>query len=944
TPNTPMQTQIDPPEGDSRKHAGRGAGQGTGQDSGQDSEREGGLSALVQRILPPALIGQSGTLYFALFIMVAAVVIAALAPTTAGLPGVIFLGGIAVLAVMALFSVAISGQSDRARWSTRLLTDDAARRRHLSSLALDQSSVACLITGAKGEPLFANGAYERLFRQPSGAAAPLDRLFPEEEAFASAHYRLARQVPEFGRLAEDIPLTKDLRRRLALRDVDAIRLRLEARRLPFRNDLLLWEVHEVGSGDGAAIAPATVNPKLAGGTSVLEALPGAALVFNDAGTVSFLNDRMHAWLGLDGDIVDQDGPDQARADQHRASERASQDGPDKDGTEGASTLTDAAHASFILADDTLPYGALSDLATNQGASFRATLRLADGSERETDWFVRPLPAASPLAPANPAPGERPQRFYLAFVSELGSLRALGPHADDKATMTGGGLDGIWQAGVFDAAPLGIAILGGDGLVKRANAAFRQSANGLAKGKGGVALGDLVHADDRALIAKALQQLGEAGDTPLKAPLEARMASAEDRSAQIYLRSLEAQGLAGHVLVYLAETTEQKQLEMQFSQAQKMQAVGQLAGGIAHDFNNLLTAIIGYCDLLLVNHKVGDPSFADINQIRQNANRAANLVRQLLAFSRRQTLMPTVLSLVDALAETKFLLKRLLGEKIDFKLSHDRDLGLVKVDQGQLEQVIVNLAVNARDAMADGGTLTITTKNISKNKLPKLSHAPFAVQDYVLIEVRDTGCGIPKEILGKVFEPFFTTKGVGEGTGLGLSTVYGIVKQTGGYILIDSEVGAGTCFKIYLPRYYPTADEVREKAGQEAAKSADLSGAGTVLLVEDEDAVRAFAVRALETRGYTVFEADNGESALEILKERKDEIHLLISDVVMPVMDGPALVAEARRVVPDLKVIFISGYAQDAFDDSVERPEDFTFLAKPFSLKQLAQTVKDRLKG
>ncbi|MEM9123953.1 MAG: ATP-binding protein, partial [Pseudomonadota bacterium] len=446
------------------------------------------------------------------------------------------------------------------------------------------------------------------------------------------------------------------------------------------------------------------------------------------------------------------------------------------------------------------------------------------------------------------------------------------------------------------------------------------------------------------IAKALQQLCEAGDTPLKAPLEARMASAEDRSAQIYLRSLEAQGLAGHVLVYLAETTEQKQLEMQFSQAQKMQAVGQLAGGIAHDFNNLLTAIIGYCDLLLVNHKVGDPSFADINQIRQNANRAANLVRQLLAFSRRQTLMPTVLSLVDALAETKFLLKRLLGEKIDFKLSHDRDLGLVKVDQGQLEQVIVNLAVNARDAMADGGTLTITTKNISKNKLPKLSHAPFAVQDYVLIEVRDTGCGIPKEILGKVFEPFFTTKGVGEGTGLGLSTVYGIVKQTGGYILIDSEVGSGTCFKIYLPRYYPTADEVREKAGQEAAKSADLSGAGTVLLVEDEDAVRAFAVRALETRGYTVFEADNGESALEILKERKDEIHLLISDVVMPVMDGPALVAEARRVVPDLKVIFISGYAQDAFDDSVERPEDFTFLAKPFSLKQLAQTVKDRLKG
>lgn len=346
-------------------------------------------------------------------------------------------------------------------------------------------------------------------------------------------------------------------------------------------------------------------------------------------------------------------------------------------------------------------------------------------------------------------------------------------------------------------------------------------------------------------------------------------------------------------------------------------------------------------MLFAQHKVGDPSFADINQIKQNANRAANLVRQLLAFSRKQTLMPKVLELPNAIAETNNLLKRLLGEKIELSISHQRDVGPVKVDQGQLEQVIVNLAVNARDAMKDGGKLSIRTYNLPADEVEELGHAIMPSADFVCLEIADTGTGIAKEDVGQIFEPFFTTKKTGEGTGLGLSTVYGIVKQTGGFVFPASELGVGTTFRIYLPQQErgALAEEIDEK---ERSEPADLSGAGTILLVEDEEAVLAFASRALKTRGYNVLEATNGEIALEIFEEYGDEIDLMVSDVVMPNMDGPTMAKKVRETWPDIKVIFISGYTEDAFEDELERPEDFVFLPKPFSLKQLASKVKEVL--
>jgi two-component system cell cycle sensor histidine kinase/response regulator CckA len=373
----------------------------------------------------------------------------------------------------------------------------------------------------------------------------------------------------------------------------------------------------------------------------------------------------------------------------------------------------------------------------------------------------------------------------------------------------------------------------------------------------------------------------------------------------------------------------------------MQAVGQLAGGVAHDFNNILTAIIGHCDLMLMRHTPGDSDYDDIQQIKSNSNRAAGLTRQLLAFSRQQTLRPQVLQLPDVVSEVSHLLKRLLGETVTLQVKHGRDLGSVRADPGQLEQVIVNLAVNARDAMAasGGGQLTIQTYSVRADQVAELGSEILPVADYAALSISDTGCGIPASVLGKIFEPFFTTKEVGKGTGLGLSTVYGIVKQSGGYIFADSKVGEGTSFVIYLPVY-------REEPGKEPARKAakpvqeELWGSGNVLLVEDEAMVRTVAERALTRQGYTVVTASNGEEALEIVS-RGDAIDLMISDVVMPLMDGPTMVREARKLRPEIPVLFMSGYAEEQLRKSIDI-DNVAFLPKPFSVQELAEAARKAL--
>ncbi|WP_299946159.1 ATP-binding protein [uncultured Ruegeria sp.] len=396
-----------------------------------------------------------------------------------------------------------------------------------------------------------------------------------------------------------------------------------------------------------------------------------------------------------------------------------------------------------------------------------------------------------------------------------------------------------------------------------------------------------------------------------------------------------------LIAVLNDATELKTLEAQFVQGQKMQAVGQLAGGVAHDFNNLLTAISGHCDLLLLRHDQNDPNYSDLVQINQNANRAAALVSQLLAFSRKQTLRPEVLDLRDTISDLIHLLNRLVGEKVRLTLSHDPVLKPVCADKRQLEQVLMNLVVNARDAMPDGGEIRIETEVLNLERAYSRDRATVLPGEYVMVKVIDSGVGIPPDKLQKVFEPFYTTKRTGEGTGLGLSTVYGIVKQTGGFIFVDSVMGTGTEFTVLLPVSTAThTPEPITAAAPEEQRS--TQGEGVVLLVEDEAPVRAFATRALRLKGYTVLEAESAEDALRVLDDPNLTVDIFVTDVVMPGMDGPTWVREAMKTRPDVRVVFMSGYTEGAFGETGPEIESSTFLPKPFSLTQLTEAVFQQL--
>jgi two-component system, cell cycle sensor histidine kinase and response regulator CckA len=509
---------------------------------------------------------------------------------------------------------------------------------------------------------------------------------------------------------------------------------------------------------------------------------------------------------------------------------------------------------------------------------------------------------------------------------------------------------------FDHTPMAIATVERGGSVVRANARFAKLAQSLGvDAAANRSIFRAVCARDRSLLISAINQAAE-GQGDIK-PVEVMLEGDKERWGQFFVTAVEQDERETEAaIVYMLETTERRALENQINQSQKMDMVGQLAGGIAHDFNNVLSAIMMANDFLLNAHKPTDPSFQDIMQIKQNATRAATLVRQLLAFSRRQTLRPQVLDLGDALSDLTMLLRRLIGEKVKLDLVHGRDLWPVKVDVSQFEQVIVNLAVNARDAMPDGGKLTVKTANVTAAQSAQLAYKGMPMAEYVRIDITDTGTGIPANIRDKIFEPFFSTKEVGKGTGLGLSTVYGIVKQTGGFVYVDSEEAKGTSFSIFLPRHHAGQEEEETKGEHQAGAQAmnggakpaetklraDLTGQGTILLVEDEDGLRSLNARGLRSRGYSVIEASNGIEAMEALEEKDGAVDLVVSDVVMPEMDGPTLLKAMRGRNPNLKIIFVSGYAEDAFEKSLPEKEQFAFLPKPFTLTQLVAAVKETM--
>lgn len=484
-------------------------------------------------------------------------------------------------------------------------------------------------------------------------------------------------------------------------------------------------------------------------------------------------------------------------------------------------------------------------------------------------------------------------------------------------------------------PLGLALVDRNGRFLFANDAFARVLDLLPEAIPPYP-GDLVIAEDTAAVLDSIRRYGSGAMT--SGDIAVRLKERPDEVIALSIAGVRGLGEAA-VLLGLKDNSEETKLKRQVAQQTKMESIGQLAGGVAHDFNNILTAIIGYCDLMLMRHQPGDGDYDDIQQIKNNSNRAASLTRQLLAFSRQQTLRPQILQLPDVVADVSSLLKRLLGETVRLEVHHGRSLGPVRADPGQLEQVIVNLGLNARDAMDKGGVVHISTKSVSKDDVRAMGSDILPIGDYAMLSVEDSGSGISKENLGKIFEPFFTTKEVGKGTGLGLSTVYGIVKQSGGFIFAESELGQGTRFDIYLPVHVGEAP-VADTGKKEFYRPKDLWGSGRILIVEDEDMVRAVAERALVRQGYVVETASDGEEALALFADGK-RYDLVVSDVVMPNMDGPTMARNLRGQFGDIRLLFMSGYAEEQLRETISL-DNVSFLPKPFSVQQIAEAVHDAL--
>lgn len=498
--------------------------------------------------------------------------------------------------------------------------------------------------------------------------------------------------------------------------------------------------------------------------------------------------------------------------------------------------------------------------------------------------------------------------------------------------------------MFEDAPFGVVRLEGPSvqgaIVLDANPALMDLSEGRATP--GAKFSDLFLAEEGEDVL--ISALVDAIDKPV----DLVIAGDGARDVSVYVK-LDAHGRP--IMAYLIDMTEQKKLEMRLAQGEKMQAIGQLAGGVAHDFNNVLQGIMLNNDELMMRHPVGDPSYGNLKSINEFSVRAKDLVRMLLAYARQQTFRREIFNVTDFLSEFSILLRQILDERINLDVIHGRDLPHVKADKNQLETAIINLATNARDAMLEhnkGGKLTIRTVRASAQDAQAQGFSFVEDGDYLMIEVTDDGHGMPKDVMEQIFQPFFTTKEAGVGTGLGLATVYGIIKQSGGYICPISAVGKGTTFQIYLPAL--KAEDIPEPVAELSGKVArrqrpmDISGRGRILLIEDEDGVRGIAASLLESRGYEVEQAADGEDAMEILEDDPGGFDLIISDVVMPGMDGPTLIREAGAdgLLGAARVIFISGYAERDIARQLDDDRAVSFLPKPFTVRQLAERVKGEL--
>jgi two-component system cell cycle sensor histidine kinase/response regulator CckA len=774
-----------------------------------------------------------------------------------------------------------------------------------------------LITDPSGRVLYANAAYRKLTDAVgTDDARPVERVFLGDPEVSEAIYHLVKAAREGRRLQEEV--------RVVGPRGDAARwLRMRVRPLGDRGRdarTAVWTVADISrERDRAETAIVGLQQAI----DYLDHAPAGFFSVGPNGHVGYLNATLADWLGHD---LAQIGSKGLRL-------------TDIVPGESASLLTQFNGEPGDVKTETLDL----DLKTRVGKTLPVRLY------HKVAFAADGTPGASSTLVLNRArdDGTDPQR-----AAEVRFVR------------------------FFHNTPLAIAAVDKNGRIVRANALAARLFQGKAEGR---PILNAVNAGDRGAIEAALAKAvrGHADIVPIDAVLangsegadkapEAKGAAAasnnpanaeNQRWARFYVTPVgDAQGDDHEAaIVYALDTTEQRVLQHQFNQTQKIDSIGELAGGTAHEINNLLNIILLATDFLLTTHRPTDPSFQDIMQIKHTATSAAAVVQQLLAFARKQTMRTRVIDLDDALSEFAYMMRRTLGEKVTLDFQRSRDLWPVKADLNQFQQVVLNLAVNAGHAMPDGGKLTIKTANVPEEESRAFAYKGMPPGDYVLVEATDTGTGIAPDIMDKIFLPFFSTKETGKGTGLGLSTVYGIVKQTGGFIYPESEVGKGTTFRIFLPRHVPSAEAqpaagapaidgalaAAEELAKVSASAADDTGQGTILLVEDEKDLRHLNARGLSSRGYTVLQAGNGVEAIEVLEQHDGKIDLVVSDVVMPEMDGPALLKELRRRKPELKVIFVSGYAEEAF--AANKPEEkFSFLAKPFELKTLVAKVKETM--
>jgi two-component system cell cycle sensor histidine kinase/response regulator CckA len=828
---------------------------------------------------------------FLAMIVIGAAVLIAFHVREIGWTGLVFLGGLAVVALFGVMSV-LSGQGAKKGQADTALLDE---------VFMDNLTPSILVKD--GRPVRANSAYRSLYNS-LGVESQDDEPIPVDRLFSSADEDMASAIFRLHHLESTVTWAKEVLDYLTP-DGELRRYKISTRKIGPDATHRLWQVLDVTPTDPIA-------------DRLMTHAPVGLFSVSKEGHVLSMNATLEKWLGVE-----------AGARPEKLSE-------------------------FIEAPK-----ALLESSAVPGRSIRTDTRLITRK-----GIVTPTILVGRWEALNTG-----DLICSAALYGHSSLpKAVSPSASRFGAVSGqantSSLTENQLAG-YAAAPVAMLELSLSGLeypiaeakIVSTNPAFaRMSDDAEANGK---AFGDIFAIKEGEHRFLELTSAQFDADKPFDATLTGKRAM----PVSVYVLVDTAPPVLDaddnptvKVWAFLVDVSARKSLEDQLVQSQKMQAIGQLAAGVAHDFNNLLTAIRLNTDELLQRHPVGDPSYPELQNINSTGARAGSLVKKLLAFSRKQTRRMEVLSVTDSLSDMVVTLRQTLGEKAKLEIVHGRNLPPIMADKSQIDSVIMNLCVNARDAMAEqgGGTITVKSTHVVRDAISddglRDAVRNLPGNEFVTIEVSDTGTGMPDEIKAKIFEPFFTTKEQGKGTGLGLATVYGIVEQSGGHLDVDSELGVGTTFRIVFPIADPKTIKAQLEASQaandgagpskkEARKPADLAGQGTILFVEDEASVRLIAAKTLRKRGYTVVEAEDGEDALDILEDGEHVFDMMISDVVMPGMDGPTLLEQGRSLLGNARIVFISGYAEEQFSDLLSKEPDVTFLPKPFTLAQLAEKVK-----